>query len=146
MKKLLSRSLFLVILLIAFSCNNQYDENDLFGVWTGNHRGFVFTFQFNRDHSCLLSIGDKTSGAIKIVNGDFETDFSKRPIPLTIRNIPQLTHPLHTIVSFKRDGSIQIATFAPRWRLRPIAFNKNASPILKRVKEKKSSERPNFLY
>jgi hypothetical protein len=136
MEKLPLRILFLAILSIAFSCNEQYNENHLFGVWKGERNGSVIIFKFNNDHTVVLSLMDAASGSVKKINGDFETDFSKRPISLTIRNIPQLTHPLHTIISFKRDGSIQIANFAPRWRLRPIAFSKNSSLILKRVIDK----------
>jgi len=66
------------------------------------------------------------------ITGDFEVNFSKKPIPLTIRNIPQLNHPLHTIIQFKELDVIRMAEFAPRWRFRPISFNPETEIIFKR--------------
>jgi hypothetical protein len=138
MDKLRLSILFFIILPMAFSCNAQNSDRDLFGVWNGERDGNEIIFKFNKDHTVVFSFRDEVSGSVITINGDFETDFSKRPIRLTIRNIPQLTHPLHTIIVFNRDNSLQIANFAPRWRLRPIAFNKNSSLILKKVKNPNS--------
>ena len=62
------------------------------------------------------------SGETEELRGTFETDFSKTPIPLSIRNIPQLDHGLYTIIKFTGDGTLTVADFSTRWRVRPVAF------------------------
>ena len=52
----------------------------------------------------------------------YELNILKRPIPLSIHNIAQLNHPLHTIIEFISDDSIRIAEFSPKLKLRPISF------------------------
>ena len=84
----------------------------------------------------VLSFMNKESGSVEILNGNFEIDLSKKPISLSIKNIPQLNHPLHTIVDFIGSESIRLASFSPRWRLRPISFNGSTSINLKRVQQK----------
>jgi hypothetical protein len=80
-----------------------------------------------------MSITDKASGTVEMLNGSFEMDFSKKPISLSIRNIPQLDHPLHTIVEFIGSDSISLAYFAPKKRFRPVAFTRSTNLDLKRV-------------
>lgn len=134
-KKLLVMVLFALIFCTTFSCTVQHDERDLFGVWKGEYDGKEVVLKFDSDHTFMLSHRDKVSDSMETIQGDFEVDFSKEPIPLTVRNIPQLNHPLHTIILFQEDGSMKMANFAPRWRLRPIAFNKRSSMILRRTRE-----------
>lgn len=117
---------------IIFSCGKMISQEAIYGVWKGELQEKELLFQFKSDKTCVLSFRDKVSGSIEIVNGNFEMDFSKKPIPLTIRSIPQLNHPLHTIVEFNGTDTIQLANFAPRWRLRPISFDRNTSMRLKR--------------
>jgi hypothetical protein len=115
------------------SCGKAPRQEDIYGVWKGEFQGVELVFTFIQDGTCVLSFQDKATGSTDIINGNFVIDFSKNPIPLTVRNIPQLNHPLHTIVEFIEDNSMRIAYFAPRWRLRPITFGHNTSMILKRV-------------
>jgi len=83
----------------------------------------------------MKKIKDETSGSVDIVNGNFIMDFSKNPIPISIRNIPQLNHPLHTIVEFMGDDSIRLGNFSPSWRVRNISFEQNRNFVLKRLKQ-----------
>ena len=53
-------------------------------------------------------------------------------IPLSIRNIPRLPHPLHTIIRFEGPDRLRMSRFAPRWRLRPITFEPAAEVLLLR--------------
>jgi hypothetical protein len=75
---------------------------------------------------------DKKSDSLEILKGNFEINFSKAPLLLTIRNIQELNHPLHTIIEFAGNNSIRIAEFATCWRLRPISFDQDTSIILER--------------
>jgi hypothetical protein len=109
---------------------------DIIGVWRGEFQGKELLFKFESDQTCVLSFRDIASDSVEILKGNFEIDLSKKPNPLSVRNIPQLNHPLHTIVEFTGSDSIRLAYFAPRWRLRPVSFDPNRGMNLKRVKEK----------
>ena len=89
-----------------------------------------------QDVVSLLSYKDIATGSVETIKGNFEIDFSKFPIPLSVRNIPELKHSLYTIVEFVDIDSIKIANFSPRWRFRPISFNRNTSIHLKRFNKK----------
>jgi len=127
---------FVLNTFMIFSCVEVPRQEGIYGIWKGAHHGKELLFRFNSDGTCVLSFKDNASGSIEMLNGNFELDFSKKPIPLTVRNIPQLNHPLHTIVKFRGDDSIRIAHFATRWRLRPISFDRIASMNLRRTNEK----------
>lgn len=127
---------YLILVLTMFiisSCVKTPHKENIYGVWKGLSQGKELLFKFSNDGTCELRFKENVSGAIDTIKGSFEMVFSKKPIPLTIRNIPQLNHPLYTIVEFNGDGSIRIAYFASRWRLRPISFDSDKSMNLKRV-------------
>jgi hypothetical protein len=126
-------AIFFVLALTISSCMQASRQENLYGVWKGQSRGVELVFRFFNDGTCEFSFKNDSSGTTERIRGNLETDFTKSPIPLTVRNIPQLNHPLHTIVEFIKDDSIRMAHFAPRWRLRPIAFGKNTSFSLKKV-------------
>jgi len=123
------------IFLVIFSCDDLPQKQTIYGVWKGEHYEKEILFEFKNDHSCVLTFKDKPTQSVQIVNGHFEIDFSKKPIILSIRNIPQLNHPLYTIVKFIDIHSIRLANFAPHWKLRPISFDRNTSMNLKRRKK-----------
>ena len=126
--------LFILLLLYLISCNNLNIETNIHGNWKGIYNGQALLFIFKSDKTCVLTFVDKQSNAIKTITGKYELDLSKKPIPLTIRNIPQLNHPLYTIVEFINDNSMKIAEFSPKWKLRPITFEIGKIINLKRVK------------
>ena len=130
---LLIISMFVLSIFFASSCITAPSEEDLYGIWHGEYHEMELLFIFNSDRTCSLSFKDSYSDDTDELRGTFETDFSKAPIPLSIRNIPQLTHGLYTIIQFTDNNSIMMADFSPRWRLRPISFQNNASMILKRM-------------
>lgn len=136
-KSIIFLNLVILSLIVAFafvitSYVEVLGEKDIYGAWRGECRGKELMFEFGSDKTCALSFKDKTSGSTETINGNFEMQFSKKPVPLTIRNIPQLGRPLHTIVEFTGNKSIKIAPFADRWRLRPISFDPEASMNLRR--------------
>ena len=118
-------------IVFAFACTRNYSENDLHGMWVGENEKVRIAFSFNPDNTCEFAYTKKGQKLIKMT-GVFEVNFAKKPIPLTIRNIPQLNHPLHTIIEFKESDALRMAEFAPRWRLRPIAFNRDTEIIFRR--------------
>ena len=124
--------LLLSMILLSFSDINRYSKDDLYGVWEGVCHETEFTFTFNPDNACLLRFENKTSGEVNVLRGTFEADFSKDPIPLSINNIPQLSHGLYTIMEFNVDNLLMIADFAPRWRLRPVFFDHDTTMNLRR--------------
>ncbi len=128
---------FILSTFMIVSCGKVPCQEDIYGVWNGEHNGKELLFEFKSDQTCVISFRDEKAQSVEVIDGDFELDLTKRPIPLSIRNIPQLNHPLHTIIQFMGNDSVKIANFAPRWRLRPISFDGNTSMKLKRAKENK---------
>ena len=126
--------LFLTSVIIVSSCKDTFTQNNIYGVWQGEYLGKKLMFNFNSDGTCLIKIEDISTNSIEILNGIFVIDFSKNPIPLSIRNILQLNHPLHTIVEIIDTDSIRLGSFAPKWRVRDISFQLNKSITLKRLK------------
>lgn len=121
-----------VLLLGASSCGEAYTAGDLVGTWRGSSAEWsAATLTVEPDGSVSLQYVDR-NGSAHTVTGRVETDFSKRPIPLSIRRIPQLPHPLHTVVEFKGRDHLRIGSFAPRWRLRPISFDPHTEVLLER--------------
>ena len=108
-------------------------EKDLYGVWEGQINNTELIFTFNPAGTCLLAFKDNVSGEMDELSGTFEVDFSRSHIPLSIRNIPQLNHGLYTIIKFTDNDSLEIAAFAPAWRLRPISFEYDTIMTLRRV-------------
>ena len=124
---------FILSILTIFAPTELRSQEDIYGVWKGEHHGKELVFRFNSDGTCELGFKDNISGSSRVLNGNFEVDFSKQPIPLSIRSIPRFSHALHTIVEFRGDDSITIASFAPRSKLRPISFDRSTSMNLRRV-------------
>lgn len=126
-----------LILLLGILISSSYmkvsGERDLYGVWEGQHDELELLFAFNTDGTCSLRFENITSGEVNEYTGNFEVNFSKEPIPLSIRNIPRLNHALHTIIEFKDDESLVMADFAPLWRLRLISLNYDTSMNLRRA-------------
>ncbi|HSF18742.1 MAG TPA: hypothetical protein VLK65_24675, partial [Vicinamibacteria bacterium] len=132
--KFVQRALALLLCVVSVnSCVNAPRPENLFGVWSGETGNVLLVFRFFHDGRCEFRFEDAESGSAQLINGNMEIDFSKTPIPLTVRNIPQLTHSVHTIVEFLDDDTMRMAAFATRWRLRPIAFDPSTSMTLNRV-------------
>ena len=128
------RILIILSVCTIISCETTHSEKEIYGLWKGEFEGKELMFHFESDSTCILSLTNKASGSVMVLNGNFEMDFSKKPITLSIRNITNLSHPLHTIVKFGDINSIKLANFSPRWRVRPISFDHNTSINLKRIK------------
>ena len=128
--------MLIFIFMVIFSFYQyKFSLENIHGLWKGDLNSKELIFQFNEDQTCVLSFKDNLSQSVESINGDFEMDFSKNPFSLSIRNIPQLNHPLHTIIQFLGRDSIQLAGFSPRWKVRPIAFEQDKIMSLNRFKE-----------
>lgn len=120
-------------------CTEAYGPAELIGTWEGaSEEMSSVVARFARDGTFRLEYTDKQGGTHSL-SGTYETDFIKAPIPLSFRNIPQLPHPLHTIIQFNGPDSLLMGSFAPRWRLRPIAFDPKTQIILKRQRQDEAS-------
>jgi hypothetical protein len=123
------------LLGVLLACSPPYGPKDLIGTWEGASKEMSsVVVSFGADGTCRLEYVNQQE-EVHILTGDFEANFSKAPVPLTIRSIPQLPHPLHTIIQFKGADSLLMGSFAPRWRLRPISFSPATQILLERRPE-----------
>jgi len=117
------------------ACGSAYGPKDLIGTWEGASKEMSsVVVSFAANGRCRLEYVDP-QGEIQRLTGDYEADFSKTPVSLSIRSIPQLPHALHTVIEFRGPDSIRMGSFAPRWRLRPISFDSATQILLERRPE-----------
>jgi len=127
----------LAMLLVAVVRLGAWDEpveEDIYGMWTGTHENKEISLNFAYDGVCTMTLVRLDNGSEETIKGNFMLDFSKDPIVMSIENVPQLNHPLHTVVKFLSEDTILVGYMAPRWRLRPVAFGAGNEFRLKRVK------------
>ena len=100
--------IFLIVgtLMLNSACVKEPMGFDPVGTWEGEDGGEKIQFVFQKDGTCEFV--SKKGGEVFQMNGECQFDFSKRPIPLMMRNIPQLNHPVHTIVEFESADEIRI--------------------------------------
>ena len=123
----------ILLTLFIISCENLNSQDNIYGNWVGIHNGYETSFVFETDSTCTFNYYDKYSGGFKSINGKYKLDFSKNPIPLSIRNIAQLNNGLYTILEFINKDLIRIVEFSPKWRLRPISFDNSKTLFFKRT-------------
>ena len=113
----------ILICLTFLSCSNKFTERDLIGTWQGEGlqiSAVVITFE--EDGSFLFQYVD-SGGVSHSLSGNYEADFTKSPIPLSLRSIAELSYPLHTVIQFTGPNNLRIGGFAHRWKVRPITFD-----------------------
>ena len=120
----------LIVILLLSNIPRRFDENIIYGNWAGKLDDKEIEITFNQDQTCELFINNLSIEDSLIFKGNFEIDFSKKPIPLSIKNISNLNFPIHTIIEFINEDKFRIGNFGKRWRLRPISFNYKNSIIL----------------
>lgn len=121
-----------ILALLLTACAAPYGPDDLTGTWVGNdNAGQMMTVSFSPGGAINMTFVNSL-GEASTIDGQFEVDFSKQPIPLSIRKIPQLPNSLHTIIEFQGRDLLRIGGLAPRWRLRPITFDAESSVTLLR--------------
>ena len=126
----------IVFLVVLTSCTYRVNEQTLYGNWEGSFNNQKLNVVFQSENSFEFNYLDKQSKILTTISGNYELDLSKRPVPLTVRNIPQLSHQLHTVIELVGEDSMRMALFSPKWRLRPISFEPGKTIILKRSSNK----------
>jgi|GEM_PF-6784849 len=117
----------------VLSCGkNNAKSVFLFGTWEGVHKNNDIIFKINQDLSCSLTYFVGESKSYENITGQCKIDFTKKPLTLSIYQIPQLNYSLHTIIEVIDSNSIRISEFSSKWRLRPIAFESGKTVVLKR--------------
>ena len=114
------------------SCSNAFTERDLIGTWQGDglHISAV-VITFEEDGSFVFQYVD-SDGFSHSLSGNYEADFTKSPVPLSLRSIAELSHPLHTVIQFTGPNSLRMGGFAHRWKVRPITFDPASTVLLER--------------
>ena len=123
---------FCTLLAAVLACTPASGPEELIGTWDGASRTLkAVVVHFAADGASRLQFEDPQGQVVRL-NGDYEVNFSKQPVPLSIRNIPQLPHPLHTILRYDGPDNLRMGVLAPRWRLRPITFVPKTEILLER--------------
>ena len=121
---------FIVLFMILLNFPKKLDKNIIYGNWAGKSDDMEIALTFNQDQTCEIIINNLSVEDSLIFKGNFEIDFLKKPISLSIKNISNLDFPIHTIIEFINEDKFRIGNFGKRWRLRPISFNYKNSIIL----------------
>ena len=125
--------LILLILVAILVFNNQYAEKyEVYGDWRGEFKGYELFFEFKPNQRFKLIFKDKALKTSKVIKGNFYVDYSKKPISLSLKNLPNTLYPLHTIIKFKGNNLLIMEKFSTKEKFRPIIFNYEGSVELKR--------------
>jgi len=117
---------------MLYGCTEPGDEVALYGAWTGSGATIpLIEVEFLESNEFRMHIVTKKGDSLTY-DGQYEVDFSKYPVPLTMRGIPQLPHAIHTIIDLRDRESMRMGAFAERWRLRPTDFNPATAMTLKK--------------
>jgi len=124
----------LVIIIAIFfnSCTELYTDKTLVGSWEGDLKDYKVRLIFERNLNCRIELITNQGENFRY-NGIYETNFFKKPITLSIKNINKIRNPLHTIISFINKDSLKMSIFSRKWRLRPINFYDGNTVFLKRA-------------
>jgi len=122
----------LSVILLFESCLLDDIQFSIKGEWKGSNSEQKINFKFSDNNKCEIIIINRNEDFLRKMYGVYKIDFSKKPMTLSIKNIDELSHPLHTIFEFIDFNTIKISHFSPSWRLRPIAFENDKITILKR--------------
>jgi len=116
-----------LLIILLLSCGNDFTKADLLGDWEAKNNNFLYKLRFNGDGTVELKSFDMSQVLVDSINGNYYVNFLKKPIALSIYNIPQYSHPLHTIIKFNGIDSFIMAEFSSKLKLRPIIFESKYS-------------------
>ena len=131
-------ALIAITIAIIFFSNPKMslNENKITGSWQGLINSSKIKFSFFDGNFFTLKIFDQITSDTTIIKGNYEYKENKIPAPLTLKNIKEINHPLHTSLNFVTSDSIRIAFFSNRLKTRPIMINSENSFGLKLIKNK----------
>ena len=124
--------LFFILTAFLLSCDSNKLGIDLDGVWEAKEDQKMVTFIFNGP-SCQITVVNDQGEVEKNLHGEFSIDKTKQPYSISITKIGEINHALYSIIDIISSDSVVIAKFSPKWRLRPITFDRESSFKLKRV-------------
>lgn len=111
----------------------KHDWNRMIeGAWSGRAGKAKVRMMFNSDKSCEILIREDETGDSQLVTGRYIFVTQTKPMSLTIRNSPELTHSLNTVVDFDGENVMKLAYFSPIKKTRPLSFLPQTTLVLKR--------------
>lgn len=125
---------FLLALYIFIDYEKGYKIDDLIGSWEGQLNGEDIVLEFEKNMDFRMKMINKAKGDSNVLKGIYNVNFLKKPIPLSIYKIDNLSHPLHTIIKFNDLNSITLARISMREKLRYVNFDKSTNIHFKRIK------------
>jgi|TARA_Y100000310_G_C20368328_1_gene662303 hypothetical protein len=107
-------------------------NKNIMGKWEGKIFNSNIYFEFKEKNIFTMKILNFNTDSLFVIHGEFSLDYLKTPIPLSLSNIPQVNHPLHTIIKFVDEDLIKMTLFSIKWRVRPVYFESNDTFMLSR--------------
>jgi len=128
----LSYLIFLVLIAILVFKNQYAEKYEVYGGWKGEFKNYELSFDFKSNQRFRLIFKDKVLKTKNVIKGNFYIDYSKKPISLSLKNLPNLSYPLHTIIKFKGNNVLIMEKFSTKEKFRPMIFNHEGKMVLKR--------------
>ena len=128
------------IIIFLFIPKLSFSNQTLEGFWEESTDSYMrrkdnnyLKIEFKKDKKCNIYI-IRTDGTSLNFSGIYDLDTQKKPMPLSIRSITNLNHPLHTIIRYIDENTIDIMQFSSTQRLRPVFFSEENKIRLKKIK------------
>ena len=129
----LSYLIFMILLAILLFSSQYAEKHEVYGEWISEFEGNELSFEFKPNQRFKIVFKDKILKASNVIKGNYYVDYSKKPISLSFKNIPNTSHPLYTIIRFKDNNLLIMEKFSTKERFRPLVFNYDGSMQLKRL-------------
>ena len=128
------------IIIFLFIPKLSFSNQTLEGFWEESTDSYMrrkdnnyLKIEFKKDNKCNIYI-IRTDGTSLNFAGIYDLDTQKKPMPLSIRSIANLNHPLHTIIRYIDENTIDIMQFSSTRKLRPVIFSEENKIRLKKIK------------
>ena len=128
------------IIIFLFIPKLSFSNQTLEGFWEESTDSYMrrkdnnyLKIEFKKDKKCNIYI-IRTDGTSLNFAGIYDLDTQKKPMPLSISSITNLNHPLHTIIRYIDENTIDIMQFSSTQRLRPVFFSEENKIRLKKIK------------
>ena len=128
------------IIIFLFIPKLSFSNQTLEGFWEESTDSYMrrkdnnyLKIEFKKDKKCNIYI-IRTDGTSLNFSGIYDLDTQKKPMPLSIRSITNLNHPLHTIIRYIDENTIDIMQFSSTQKLRPVIFSEENKIRLKKIK------------
>ena len=128
------------IIIFLFIPKLSFSNQTLEGFWEESTDSYMrrkdnnyLKIEFKKDKKCNIYI-IRTDGTSLNFAGIYDLDTQKKPMPLSIRSITNLNHPLHTIIRYIDENTIDIMQFSSTQKLRPVIFSEENKIRLKKIK------------